>query len=620
MPFTLFRRRQVRAVWMVCLVAGALAAAPALAETRKLPKVSQQYQLTAELSPDQHEVHGRVDIRFINTTQSPLTELVLHLYQNAFQDEESVFMRDSGGRLRRSEATGEGAITLSTLRVDDQDVLASANQQVLKDDATQLRVPLTKPLASGASMKVSAEFVTRLPPAFARSGYDQEFHAVTQWFPKLARLDPAQGFVSFPYHALGEFYADFADYTLEVRAPSNFVVGATGSPTGKREDQGQTSWRFTAQAVHDCAWFAYPHFVEGPPVESDGVYIRMLHPPGYEPAADIHMQVVKAGLRYYGQRFGAYPYRHLTVIVPPRGAGGAAGMEYPTLFVTAGLWFEFPGLPLGSFVTAHELAHQWFQGLVASNEVRWPFLDEGLTEWATYDLMRRLYGDHWQAPLGIALDAFETARVSAAQDWLPAPGRPVYSFARGTYGRSVYRRTALVLESLRRSHGAPRFDRALGQYARSQRFRHPNPGDLFDVVDRAYGPGFADRWWKPALLEGAVSQVRLQQVRSEELDGGFRTEIRASRRGVQLPTWVALFDSRGATMARVPWPADEAELAVSVQTRVKPARVEVDPDRALLLDDSARDQLYLLNAKGSSSRLTARWMGWLQALLSWVGA
>src|SRR5207237_521318 len=159
----------------------------------------------------------------------------------------------------------------------------------------------------------------------------------------------------------------------------------------------------------------------------------------------------------------AYPYPSLSVVLPPRDAEGAQGMEYPTLIMTGGPWYDVPSLPSlsGPIITAHELAHQWFYGLLGSNEVLHPVLDEGLTQWASLDLMRSMFGAR-EGLGGLALDRFELERLIATK-LVPSTsaGLPVYEYSPAEYAASVYARGSLALESIRRAHGHERFDRAL---------------------------------------------------------------------------------------------------------------------------------------------------------------
>jgi hypothetical protein len=586
----------------------------------ELPRTAQRYELKARLDVDEKQVHGRARIVFTNTSARPLRELLLHLYMNAFRDDESVFMTESGGALRGIRAEGEGSIRLTSLRVGGQDALKTAEHELIAHDFTQLRVPLSAPLAQGGSLVIESDFVVALPALFARAGHARDFFAVAQWFPKLAKLEPDGHFESFPYHALGEFYADFADYRLEVDTPSDLSVAATGLMVEEKKLGARTVRHFQADYVHDAAFFAARGF-RSEVEDVDGVRVRYLFPPGYDGAMPTHAQVVRAGLRSFGRAFGAYPYPALSVVVPPRDAPGAAGMEYPTLFVSEGSWLSLSSLPSlsGAIVTAHELAHQWFQGLLASDELHHPVLDEGLTEWASLDLMRSMFGPR-EGALGVTLDRFEVARLlSTRVAHATAPGRAAYAYAPNEYGASVYARAALALETIRRSLGRARFDHALSLYATGQRFKHPTPRDLERAFDAAYGAGFALRTLRPLLFDGAASGVHLGRTRSTRDDRGYVTEVHARRSGtVSLPTWLALYSPYGKELRRVRFPAQSESLVAAIETQERVARVVLDPDRALLVDDHVADQVAQLTEPGNATVL-AQWLAATQWLSSLVG-
>jgi Peptidase family M1 domain len=582
-----------------------------------LPFAAHRYELTASLDPAKKQVQGAARITFTNTSAGPLDALLFHLYLNAFRDDDSVFMRESGGVLRGQVARGDGSIELQSLVVAGHDVLSTVERELVPKDRTQLRVPLATPLAPGERLVVELRFLSKLPPVFARSGYAGDFFAVGQWFPKLAKLD-ADGFVSFPYHALGEFYADFADYSLEVDAPADFSMVASGALQEELSHGKRVTRRFSAEHVHDVAFVAGRNYTLD--VESvDGVLVRYLSPPGYQAALAQHAEVVRGGLRRFGELFGSYPYPALSVVLPPRDAPGAAGMEYPTLLTSAGPWFTLSALPAlgGAVVTAHELAHQWFYGLLASDELHHPVLDEGLTEWASLDLMRALYGAR-EGIAGITLDRFEVERALAVRSAGIAPGLAAYEYGPNEYASSVYCRAAAALESIRRAYGSKRFERALGLYASRHRFGHPTPDDLASAFDDVYGPLFSDSTLRPLLFAGQDSAVRITSARSRFEDTDYVTHVRARREGVALPTWLALYGTRGQLLARTPWPARESSLLVNLHTRDPVARVVLDPDRALLLDANVSDQLAELRPS-SSPPLLSHLLAASELLLAWLG-
>ncbi len=606
-------------LWLAAVLSGH---GPCSSAHAQLPETPHRYELSAALTPATHTIQGTARITFRNTSDKPISELLFHLYMNAFQDRKSVFMRESDGQLRGDRFVGVGSIELTTLTVDGRDVLGTAQRELIAHDATQLRTTLLAPLAPGATATIDSSFVTRLPEVFARTGYDGDFYMIAQWFPKLAKLERDGTFASFPYHALSEFYADFADYRVEVDTPSEYVVGATGTLIEERKVGARTIRRFDAPGVHDAAIVASPS-LRTKRSRVQGVDLISLYPAGYEFAQQEHEQIVAAGLRHFGQRFGPYPYLTLTMILPPRGANGAAGMEYPTLFVTEGSWLGVPSVPglSGVFTTAHELAHQWFQGLLASNEARFPVLDEGLAEWASIDLLRSTLGERGSVSSYFPLSRFEVERLGATF-MAPPPVAAAWSahvYSDNEYGRLIYARTAVALESIRRSHGRSRFDRALALYAKRARFQHPAPADLARAFDDVYGPGFSSKTVTPLVFEGASSAVHIASARTV-LDGKeYLTEVRARRTGaVALPTWIAIYDQDGKELKRARLPTEVMHYEVSFRTKSGVARVVLDPDRALLVDPNARDQVRTLNeppAPPWTTRLTALF----QTLLATVG-
>lgn len=579
------------------------------------PPDRDRYTLAAELDPEAHIVEGTVAIDFTNRSTREIRELWFHLYLNAFAGEDTVFMKEGSGRLRGVASTGEGGIEIETLAIGGRDALARADREVIEGDRTQMRVPLEAPLAPGGSLHIEASFVSTLPPVFARSGYSGSFHMVAQWFPKLAVLDRDGRWQSFPYHARGEFFADFADYDLTVVAPEAFVVGATGRLESEAREGERKRRRFLAENVHDTAFCAWDEFLETGAAHGT-TSIRLLYPPGYEGTVDRHLAVTEAGLARYGALFGEYPYPTLTVIVPPRGAEGAAGMEYPTLFLTSGPWLDLAGFHASApATTAHELGHQWFQGLVATNEVADPALDEGLTQWATGDLLDAMYGERSSAidVLGLRIGYFDTMRRWAMPPdrRIAPPFQPAYRFTETDYGRSVYGRTSIVLETIGRTWGKERLEAALGRYARESRFRHPTRRELYSAFDATYWPGFSDRVLAPALERGEDAEVELLSVRPLE---GPRYRIEAVRRGtLPVPITVRIVDEDGG-VERHSWPSADERFDVQIESEASLVEVAVDPGEHNLLDTSVEDNRWSAGDRGSVFSLV------LFAFQHWLGA
>lgn len=489
--------------------------APVFAEPPSEPMARPRIRLHATLDPRLHRVDGEVWFQLVNTANREVSELYLHLYPNAFASDQTVFMREGGRQIRDKSLAARGGMTLSVLEVkagrpagsDSRsgsesvagvDLLASAETELVAQDKTQLRARLPRTLSPGETLELHARFRTQLPEIVARSGYAGQFHLLGQWFPKLAKLEPDGTFASFPYHGLGEFYADFADYELRLRVPREYVTAAGGARVATREDGAFREDTFVAERVHDIAAACYPKFARHVG-RSGNVRIEVYAPRGYEAAAERQLQLIAAGLKYFSAAYGAYAYPQLTVVIPPQAAGGAAGMEYPTMFLSGGEWWALPAwVPDANqdVVAAHELAHQWFSGMIATNEVEIPMLDEGLAEWSSLEFLR----EHTRSK-GTFLDPLVMLEAAFLFRGHPVPSSlmPVYKYNYDTLQRAIYLRPGRVLAQIERRYGRPRLMAAMQRYALAGRFQHPGIADFYAAFDAVFGAGFSARELSPAL-------------------------------------------------------------------------------------------------------------------------
>ena len=449
------------------------------------------YEITAKLDTNLHRVAGHERIHFVNRSSAPLTELWFHLYLNAFKNDKTLFLRSPFGAGRSGDKAREyGYVDVKKLSVvggagDDLWAHRDLHSPDDPNDETDIRVPLASPLEPGSTLELELEFEDQLPEIVERMGYTGSFHFLGQWFPKLARLEPNGRFSHFAFHAQSEFYADFGDYDVALDVPESFRVGATGTLTRQSHDKGRTLLSYHAESVHDFAWTAWDRF-ETRTERIAGTAVTVLYPPHQELNAEAELASVRYALPHFNRLYGAYPYPTLTVVHPPDGAENAGGMEYPTLITTGGPWFSTLGG--GHFidvVTTHELGHQWFYGLVASNEHESPFLDEGLNSYAEAEALESQYG---QGSIfrGFGLSVSSTALnrlFSAARGADEIVGQGAADFASfRSLGALVYSRTAIILATMAGVYGQERVNHALGMYTRKFRFEHPAPSDFWGVM------------------------------------------------------------------------------------------------------------------------------------------
>ncbi len=419
-----------------------LAAAPAQELPFHLPEAlpaaspkTASYHLRVELEDDGATLSGELEAVWRNPTEASTSELQWHVYNNAWRDAGSAFLREQ----RR---IGDGAVPRAWggTEIEEVALLSGPGDPAplawawippadAPEDRTVMRVQLPGPVGPGEAVKVRVRFTALLPPAFRRSGTDGRggyVHAA-QWFPKLGVFEAQDGVTAWnclPYRFLTEFYADYGDYVLELTTPGRYAgkVAATGTQVEAEElAGGRWRARFEAQDVHDFAWTADPDFVVvervfdpaewrdeaeeqrvaaalGRSVEAvrpRAVRMLLYRQPEHEAAEPRYLDATAQALYFFQLWFGPYPYETISIIDPANDARATGGMEYPRL-ITGGTRRGTHSRTLSpEGVTVHEFGHQYWYGLVGNDEFHHAWMDEGFNTWATNRVLRR----GWPAPL-----------------------------------------------------------------------------------------------------------------------------------------------------------------------------------------------------------------------------
>src|SRR5690606_17431001 len=359
---------------------------------------------------DAKTLSGDQTVTWTNPGKKTVSELYFHLYPNAFEGPKTTFMRESGGQLREDKATADsiGSMTLTSIIAEDGSSLLPRLQFVSPDDGnpddrTLATLRLPSPVPPGGSVTLRIGFDVKLPYVFARMGYAGDFVMAGQWFPKLAAYETTgtrgrkqEGWNTHQYHGNSECYSDFGIYNVRIHVPETYKVAATGFPAGTPYlKDGMKTYHYYADDVHDFAWAASPDFVVVEEAFSSrgipGVRIKLYLDPAHAHLRERYMHAAKSSLAKYAEWYGPYPYSTLCVIVPQKGANGAGGMEYPTLITAFAAEDDNPGFSLERTVV-HEVGHQYWYGMVATNEFEEAWLDEGFTSYAEDKVMEAIYG------------------------------------------------------------------------------------------------------------------------------------------------------------------------------------------------------------------------------------
>jgi hypothetical protein len=634
-------------------------AKPAWIAAQDPPEAIASYRIEARLDLAKRRIRGSQTLTWVNTGGTAVTELPFHLYMNAFKNEDSVFMRESGGRHRRAEAD-RGA--WGWIEVQSISVGVGANERERArfpgPDETVLELPLARPIEAGERVEVGIEFEVQLPRVFARTGYAGPFFLVGQWFPKIGvRVGPRgqESWHAEPMHLTSEFFADFGDYEVSLTVPDTHVVAATGVLAEARDNPDATrTLVYRARGVHDFAWMADPFMrsisataaTENGPVEV-AVYFQ-------EPdraMARRHLEVGVAAIEAFSRTLVPYPWPRLTIVVPPPdAAAGAGGMEYPTFVTTVGASAFIPEtIRQPEFVTVHEVAHNWFQGILASNEVDDAWLDEGLTEYATATLLDQLYGRETAAadwgPLYAGFHQLLSAKAAPFAGNPDPIARRSHEFADfASYARTTYGKTMAMLYTLEHAVGIDRFRAALTAYARAMAFQHPTGGDFRRIFERELGEDLA--WFlDPALGELGAADLRVRSILCRP--GGRPRGIighgaeRREQSGAPADGAPQRCRVTVENLGRVPVPVDiELRLSdgkrirrrwddrgdhprwhlIEVEDKHPVVEVMIDPDRRVLLDDGGLYRSLRVTPRADASRrAAARGQFWTQSAMQVLG-
>ncbi len=531
------------------------------------------------------------------------------------------------------------------------------------EDRTVIRVPLSKPILPGRTAIVDVEFEAQLPTIVARTGYYKNFVMAAQWFPKIGvyekkgdRYATTGQWNCHQFHSETEFFADYGVYDVSITLPKNYVTGAVGLLQSEKENPDSTKTvMYHAEDVHDFSWTASPDFVA---VEDQwkNVKIRLLTQAYKVPSvSNKHIESVKGALQKFNELVGEYPYPNLTIVDPPRNADHAGGMEYPSLITTLSIWGLPSKIHLNEAVTIHEFGHQYFYGMLGSNEFEEAWLDEGFTQYFETRIMNALYGEKKSMIdlLGFGFDDLEFTRWEYTDMINPklAPTlQNAWQYTAGGYDEFTYFKSTMILTTLERMIGQPVMDEVIHVYFDRWKFKHPCTRDFIAVVNEVvlknHGNKFGDNmnWFFDQVLSGTdicdyeLSRIDVHPVArsagifdsaniQEKPDSTLRSKhstmfdsrIIVSRLGeIKLPLDVLIHFEDG-TEVRESWDGQARWKEFNYTGKAKVVWAKADPDGVLALDINQNNNSRTLEVNSLPFwKYTAKFMTFVQSILQWT--
>ncbi|WP_150087019.1 M1 family metallopeptidase [Adhaeribacter rhizoryzae] len=505
------------------------------------------YTIAVSLNDEQHTLTATEEIEYINHSPHALTFIYFHLWPNAYKNNTTAFAKQQLVNKKRdfqfAPDSARGYIDGLDFKINGQ----TAKFEIDEKNIDIGKLILNQPLTSGQRIRISTPFRVKLPNSFSRLGHVGQSYQITQWFPKPAVYDH-KGWHQMPYLDQGEFYAEFGRFDVSITLPANYLVAATGvlqntaelrkldslsAITADKRIFRQTedifpsssaktkTLRYTATNIHDFAWFADKRFnvlkgeVELPHSKRKvTTWLFFLN----KNASDWvkSLKDINEAVHYYSLWVGDCPYEQATAVDGALSAG--VGMEYPMVTVT------------DPSAIIHEVGHNWFYGILGTNERQHPWLDEGINSYYEFRMGQLTNHNYSQLEPLLTRDRIKKYRLQnihstglnlllyqiAASRGLDQPiEEPAASYTYANYGSIVYMKTGVMLQYLANYLTHDRFDKAFQTYFRRWQFKHPYPKDLQAVFEEVTGEKldwfFKDLIQSTQTVDAALTHLRQSQ-------------------------------------------------------------------------------------------------------------
>lgn len=625
------------------------------------------YDMNIVLDHEMKKVQGSQEIVWVNNSPDTIDHIEMYMYLNAFKNSESSYLKGSGMNIMGQDLSSRTKETwgyiniLSALQKGNNAQLKQSYIQDLDDnksDQSVLQLELVQSILPGDSLFLSTEFESKLPKTISRVGYSTNnfFHFV-HWYPKLGVYEQDQnGKWDWNCHQFlrqMEFYGEFGNYNVNITCSNNLVIGASGCRTAQVQRNDETvTHSFEARDVIDFAWCAYPDFI----VYEDnwnGIDIELLSPPQHKEIVPRLMGALKNSLQYLTDHVGEYPYPKITVMDPPALGLRSGFMEYPT-YITGGSFYAFPsGIKTLESLIAHEFSHQYFMGILASNEKESPWLDEGFVTFFEDCIMEKYYGSTESLfdIGGYKVSNSEFTRI----EYTSLPDKRIGQITEkswlvpGSYKGIVYSKTATMFRTIRNIIGEEVFYRAFRSYFEINKFTHPRKADFlksfYSVIEQDLGHDmkatvseimnqaldqtvvcdFAvrsisnNRLNKPTGLFSSAEKDRKLDYWPHEFMEEYYSQVVVQQLGdMIIPVDVKISFSDGSVILEK-WNGVESTMSFEYTGLTTIVSAEIDPDSKIYLDvDFNNNSMTLAPKKMGIVKYASRMVFWVQNILQSV--
>jgi hypothetical protein len=581
------------------------------------------YNIEVQLDTENKRLLGKEIITFINTSEKSVDTLFLHLYPNAFQSDTTTFMKESffPDKIKKKE---EYRGYMEIMKIYLSSGYDLTDQKIIHE--TVMKLPLPKPLLPENAISLEIEFGVKLPQILFRMGYSGKTFVMGQWFPKMAVLEEEGYWNAHQYHANSEFFADFGTYDVSITLPLEYIVGATGYLEGVRKNPDSTKTLvYHAEDVHDFVWVADPDYLISKRMV-DGIDLEFLCKPAHKGKVERVMNAAEFALKYYSSAFGKYHYKKFVMADAGIGMGGGA-MEYP-MFITISPFMLVTGkIKLDELVLFHEIAHQWWYGMVASNEFEEAWLDEGFAVYSERKALEEKFGqvanlvNLW----GIKIGDKDLAKVGYLLD--PQSDMPVknsWEFQDFlSYQSSVYYKASLLLQTLENLLGKEKMQELLRAYFERYKFKHPKTEDFIQLANEMSGedlnPFFSQFLYGTGVCDYQVASMKSTPLRKENKLQIYKTEVLLKRlKEIKIPVEVLIELETGEKIKEI-WDGQKRWHKIELETKSKIKSATIDPENKIVLDVDVNNNSLTTKPQDSVIfKLCSQYLFWMETLVQWI--
>lgn len=583
------------------------------------------YNIDVTLDDENHILRGFESFDYLNNSPNSLDFLYIHIWPNAYKNGETALARQlarMGNYTLKDPKEGDlGYIDSLNFKVNDEVVkweLDSENIDICK-------VYLNSPLSPGETITVSTPFKVQIPSGrISRLGHIGQSYQITQWYPKPAVYDE-NGWNTMPYLTQGEFYSEFGSFDVSITLPKNYVIGATGDKIDGEEevqfledkidftknylkdpdnpqfaslnknefpksDKETKTVRFYQENVHDFAWFADKRYLvlKGEvelPISKRKVETWALFTTDDADLWEKSIEYLNDATYYYSLWNGEYPYNHVTAVDGTISAGG--GMEYPNITVIGSSGSD-KGLEV---VIMHEVGHNWFYGILGSNERVHAWMDEGINSYNETRYMEHKYPDYNMLAIFVGEDIIknkdprQTYKAGDQFMYMLTAGNyadqpmQIHSddYSNINYGAIVYKKTAFVFGYLAQYLGQETFDQCMHIYFETWKFKHPKPKDIRAIFEKESGKDLS--WFFEDIVKTS-KKIDFKICHIEDLkDGTYKVTVQNTGE-ISAPFSVGTIEPEKLISNDISW-FDPLEVGVKTDVIIKAEkkdRISIDPN------------------------------------------